>query len=188
MLEISFIQFFIFIIICWLICRFFVWFLIGKKNPELISAKIIIKREVFLLLFFLCILVISRIVYFPWHHVDGHIGKLKFDASKILPLRVNLIPFVRLGDFYDGWQMNIIGNITMFIPVGIIWPLSFKKLDRLWKSLLAGAGFSLIIEISQLAFFERSTDIDDLILNTSGVFIGSLIYFGIKKLNQIFRK
>ncbi|HCW04256.1 MAG TPA: hypothetical protein DGK91_06850 [Clostridium sp.] len=70
----------------------------------------------------------------------------------------------------------------MFIPVGIVWPICFKKLDNIGKAILAGAIFSLLIEISQLLFYERCSDIDDLILNTAGVAIGALIYFGCKKL------
>ena len=42
---------------------------------------------------------------------------------------------------------------------------------------LAGFGCSFLIEVSQLLFYERASDIDDLILNTTGVFIGALIYF-----------
>ena len=44
--------------------------------------------------------------------------------------------------------MNIIGNIAMFIPVGIVWPICFKELDSIEKTVLAGAGFSLLIEKS----------------------------------------
>jgi len=117
-------------------------------------------------------------------HVNGHIGYLIFDSSKILPFRLNLIPLVRLADIYDGWQLNIIGNVTMFIPVGIVWPVCFKKLDKLWKATLAGGGFSLLIEITQLLFYERCSDVDDLLMNTCGVFIGAVIYFGIKKLKS----
>lgn len=107
---------------------------------------------------------------------------MKFDASKVIPPWVNLVPIVHLFDIYDGWQMNIIGNITMFIPVGIVWPICFKKIDTIGKTILAGTGFSLLIEITQLFFYERCSDIDDLILNTTGVAIGALIYFKYKKL------
>ena len=124
-------------------------------------------------------------VYLPTEHVNGHIATEPFDFSKILPFRINPVPFTFLHDFYDGWQMNIIGNITMFIPVGIVWPICFKELDTIGKAILAGGGFSLFIEISQLLFYNRCTDIDDLILNTTGVTIGVLVYFGIRIL---FRK
>jgi glycopeptide antibiotics resistance protein len=86
---------------------------------------------------------------------------------------------------YDGWQINIIGNITMFIPVGLAWPFCFKKLDTIGKTVLIGAGFPLFIEITQLPFYDRCSDIDDLILNTTGIFIGALIYFGIRRLRTI---
>ncbi|MCR5029599.1 MAG: VanZ family protein, partial [Fibrobacter sp.] len=92
------------------------------------------------------------------------------------------IPFERMFDIYPGRTMNIIGNISMFIPVGIVWPLCFKKLDCLWKTVLAGAVFSLFIEISQLAFYERCSDVDDLLMNASGVLIGAILYFGVKKI------
>jgi len=187
MFELTYLQCFISIILIWILTRTITW-IKAKKAGEEITAKRIILRELQLLLVLICLLVIARIVYFPWHHVNGHIGTLTFDSSKILPLRINLKPIVRLTDVYDGWQMNIIGNITMFIPVGIIWPICFKKLDRLWKTLLAGAAYSLLIEISQLLFYQRSTDIDDLLLNSSGVLIGAIIYFGIRKIIQIIKR
>ncbi len=144
-----------------------------------------LKREAQLLMVYICFVVLARIVYFPWHHVDGHIDTLRFDAAQILPFWLNLIPIVHLFDIYDGWQMNIIGNITMFIPVGIVWPVCFKKLDSVWKATAAGAGLSLFIEITQLLFYERSSDVDDLLLNTTGALIGALICFGVRKKRKI---
>ena len=175
MLVINFQMIVGFITLCWIITRLavFLW----KKEFNIL-------RELQLILVYICIVVISRMVFLPLHHVNGHIGTLIFDASKILPFRMNLRPFTFLSDFYDGWQVNIIGNIAMFIPVGIVWPVCFKELNTLGKSILAGGCFSLLIEITQLLFFDRCSDVDDLLLNTTGVAIGSLIYFGIKKAAQ----
>lgn len=171
MLEITYWQMLTFITIVWIIMRV----VLGIKRQEFRPLQ-----ELKLLMVYICIIVIARIVYFPWHHVNGHIDTLQFDVSKIIPPKVNLIPIVRLFEVYDGWQMNIIGNITMFIPVGIVWPVCFKKLDSLGKTILAGGLFSLCIEITQLLFYSRCSDVDDLILNTSGVVIGAIIYFGIR--------
>lgn len=173
MLEITYWELLIVISIVWVIMRV----LIGIKNK-----KIFFFREAQMMMVYICIIVIARIVNFPWHHVNGQIGTMKFDASRIIPPWVNLVPIVHLFDIYDGWQMNIIGNITMFIPVGIVWPVCFKKLNTIGKAILAGAGFSLFIEISQLLFYERCSDIDDILLNTAGVTVGALIFFGCKKL------
>lgn len=138
-------------------------------------------REIRLTLIYICIVVIFRFVYFPLHHVDGKIAPLPFDSSKILPVWMNLLPFTFLTDRYDGWLINVVGNILMFVPVGIVWPVCFKKLDTYGKAVLAGGGFSLFIELTQLCFYDRSTDIDDLILNTAGAAIGAAIYFFIKR-------
>ena len=48
----------------------------------------------------------------------------------------------------------------------------------------AGVGFSLFIEILQLPFYDRVTDIDDLILNSLGFLIGYGIFLLVKKLKK----
>lgn len=175
MFEITYWELLVVITIVWVMIRV----ILGIK-----SKRVSFLREVQLLLVYLCIIVIARIVNFPWHHVNGQIGTMKFDASKVFPLWLNLVPIMHLFDVYDGWQMNIIGNITMFIPVGIIWPICFKKLNTIGKTILAGAGFTLFIEITQLLFYERYSDIDDILLNTAGVAIGAIFYFSYKKYNN----
>ncbi len=168
MIEISFAQMFAFITVAWVLVRGY----IARKN-----RRINWKRECLLMTVYVCIIVVSRIVYFPWHLVDGRVGMLRFDVSKIFPPWVNLRPLTFLYERYDGWKRNIFGNIAMFIPVGICWPLCFKQLDSIGKAVLAGSGYSLLIELSQLLFYERGSDIDDLILNTTGVLIGAVVYF-----------
>ena len=146
------------------------------------NKKVDWKYEVKLLTVYICLVVIARIVYFPRRLVEGRIVSLFLNVEKIFPLWINLIPIVHLFDVYDGWMVNIIGNVTMFIPVGLAWPFCFKKLDTIWKTVLVGAGFPLFIEITQLPFYDRCSDVDDLILNTTGIFIGAMIYFGVKRL------
>ena len=173
MFEITYKGLFIFITLAWVATRV----ICGIRNQ-----KVDWKHEGKLLTVYICLVVIARIVYFPMRPVEGRIGSLVLDVDKIFPLWINLVPIVHLFDVYDGWLINIIGNVAMFIPVGLIWPLCFKKLDKLGKTILAGAGFSLFIEITQLPFYDRCSDIDDLILNTTGILIGALIYFCIKRL------
>ena len=175
MFEITYKGLFIFITLAWIAARA----ICGIRNK-----KVDWKYEAKLLTVYICLVVIARIVYFPMRLVEGRIASLVLDVDKIFPLWMNLIPIVHLFDVYDGWLINIIGNVTMFIPVGLVWPFCFKKLDTLGKTILAGAGFSLFIEITQLPFFDRCSDVDDLILNTTGILIGALIYFAIKLLKN----
>ena len=171
MFEITYQGLFAFITLAWIAVRA----VCGFRNKTVNW-----KYEVKLLTVYICLVVIARFVYFPMRLVEGRIGTLVLDVEKIFPLWINLIPVVHLFDIYDGWLVNIIGNVTMFIPVGVVWPLCFRKLDTLGKAVLACAGFPLFIEITQLPFYDRCSDVDDLILNTTGIFIGALIYFGVK--------
>ena len=172
MLEITYFQLLIFISIIWIITRLAI---------AIKSKTFSLKRECQLLLVYICIVVISRFVYFGFHLEDGKIPTLKIGFGDNIHEMISIIPFYFLVDRYDGYMMNIIGNIMMFIPVGVVWPICFSKLDTIRKNILAGAGFSLFIEVTQLFCLGRHTDVDDLILNTIGVAIGAFIVFLFRK-------
>ena len=164
----------------WLIIRIAVW--IKKKHIDW-------KREAFLLLIYINFSVIIRFTFFPMSKVDGRIQPLIFDIATAFPFRVNLIPFVNLFD-YDNKRdllLNVIGNVAMFIPSGIVLPIVYKRLDTFGRVLVAGAGISLCIEIIQLPFRVRATDIDDLVLNTVGVIVGYGLYSLIQYVRRIKR-
>ena len=150
------------------------------------NKRIDIKRELQLILVYVCLIVVARFTFCPLRKVDGVIQPLLFDPANILPFRINLIPFVNLFDYdiFSEALINFIGNTAMFIPLGIVWPIVFKELDTPLKNLTAGAGFSLLIEILQLPFFDRVSDVDDLLLNTIGFAMG----YGIYKLARLFKK
>lgn len=179
MIELTYIQLLIFITILWIIIR---------VAAGIISRQFSFKRELQLLLVYICIIVIARYVYFPFRLVDGVLGTLKLGISKDFTGRLSLVPFIFLSERYDGWLINVIGNIAMFIPVGIVWPICFKKLDSFIKTVVACAGFSLLIEVSQLFSYENHSDIDDLILNTIGAAIGAAIVFIIRRLYKKLNK
>nr|WP_274598858.1 VanZ family protein [Anaerobacillus isosaccharinicus] len=70
----------------------------------------------------------------------------------------------------------LIGNIILFIPFGFLAPIAIKKLR---KSVLITTGLgmllSIAIESSQFLFTYRVSNIDDVILNTLGAFIGAVM-------------
>lgn len=95
----------------------------------------------------------------------------------VVDFGMNLIPFAWLVHFSTGYMMNMILNVVLFLPFGLLLPM----LGERWKSLktvtLTGFLFSFFIEIMQFFSF-RTTDVDDLIMNTFGAAAG----FGIWKL------
>ena len=148
------------------------------------------KRELQLMLVYICIVVVARFTFFPFGTVNGKIQPLIFDAAKMFPPRINLVPMVYLLDYevLREAMLNVIGNTAMFVPLGIVWPSVFRQLNTHGKVIAAGVGVSLAIEMLQLPFFDRVTDIDDLILNSLGFLVGYGIYLLVKKLASLCRR
>lgn len=75
--------------------------------------------------------------------------------------------------------INIVGNIVVFIPLGIGLAGVMHQTNR-WQTIRRAAmgGFllSLLIELLQLTIPTRATDIDDLIFNTLGTILGALFF------------
>ena len=142
-----------------------------------------LKRELQLILVYICIVVVVRFTFFPFGKADGQIQPLVFDPVNIFPPKINLVPILYLLDYPTLKEIlvNVIGNTTMFIPLGIVWPAVFRQLDTHKKVIAAGVGTSLLIEILQLPFYVRYTDVDDLILNSLGYLMGYGIYLLVKK-------
>ena len=85
------------------------------------------------------------------------------------------------GDLLLGsWvKTMLVGNVLMFVPMGVFLPLTFPRMSRqkLWLSALI---IPIIIEIIQ-PMVGRSFDTDDLICNFVGILIGYLAARFIKK-------
>ena len=177
MFSISYAQMLAAISLIWLIGRAFFW----VKNK-----RIDLKREATLLFVYICIVVVVRFTFCPFGKVDGQIQPLLFDREKMLPFWLNLKPFIYLFDYPTKRKilLNLIGNTAMFIPLGIVWPAVFKQLNSHAKVIAAGVGASLCIEILQLPFYGRASDIDDLILNSTGFLIGYGIYLLARKIGR----
>ena len=163
--------------VLWILSRGMIW---------MQQKKVVWKREVLLLLMYINLAVLIRFVFYPFFTVNGEVQPLIINMSSLQPLRVNLIPLVNILDYDIKREaaINIIGNISMFIPTGVIMPILYKRLDCFWKVLLAGAGLSFVIEVIQLLFPGSVTDIDDLILNTLGVAVGYGVYAACKRLKR----
>ena len=68
----------------------------------------------------------------------------------------------------------LLGNVAMFLPLGFFPALLWRR-PRWWRSVLSAGGASLLIEVLQI-FVDRSSDINDLILNTLGGLTGYGLY------------
>jgi glycopeptide antibiotics resistance protein len=104
---------------------------------------------------------------------------------------INTAPFSTISSYFyinggilHGYGLvNLIGNILIFVPMGIYLSMLIKKTSVRAYTILV-ALISLGVEILQYIFALGVADIDDIILNTTGILIGALIYFGVKQLKN----
>lgn len=89
---------------------------------------------------------------------------------------INLIPFVDINLNHGGAYREVILNVIMMIPFGVLVPYIYRKgfISTAFYTLI----FSLSIELMQLISVRKinSTDITDLITNITGGIIGYFIY------------
>lgn len=74
------------------------------------------------------------------------------------------------GRFSALQDAELLSNIELFVPYGILLPTAFRRL-RWWAVDLIALGTTLTVELVQ-PFVGRSFDVDDIIANTLGAVIG----------------
>ena len=89
---------------------------------------------------------------------------------------LNLKPFIWIEKwYYFSVYAERIGNVLMFIPLGFFLPAAINRTRHIQVSLFLFFLLTLFVEIIQY-FIGRSCDIDDIIANVLGGFLGYLIY------------
>ena len=111
--------------------------------------------------------------------------------------RYNLTLFQEIGRYYGlgtrtgNWNLfrfNVIGNVCVFVPLGMFLPKLFLRCRRFIPVTLLSLGVSLVIEVTQLVTKIGSFDVDDLLLNTVGGILGYIVYRVISGLHHLFGK
>lgn len=95
--------------------------------------------------------------------------------TNLIPLKVLFETYreVFVNGYINYFIINFLGNIIMFMPIGFFVPLLWNVPGK--RTIFIGFCSSLFVEVSQL-FLARGTDVDDLILNTLGVWLGLVLY------------
>jgi len=93
-------------------------------------------------------------------------------------ININLIPFQDVSHLYQQY----ISNMILFIPLGFLLPVLWKRFEKIKPTFILGLLFSFTIEAAQV-LTHRATDIDDIIMNTSGTIIGYFLFILIKKIS-----
>jgi glycopeptide antibiotics resistance protein len=155
------------------VCIMFVVMIIGvyKKKQETLLQGFI--QSSFLVYVFMVLTLTGYFILFREVAAHGWWQRVlhRIHAKE----RINLHPFLMFKQFQLG-STQVIGNLVMLLPLGIYIPLLFPNLSGFFRVFIICLVVSISIELMQLITSVRSTDIDDVILNTSGSVVGYLIY------------
>ncbi len=127
------------------------------------------------ILFFIYLVVLFYFLFFA--EIAG-----RMDADRTY--HYNLVLFKEIGRFLRyrhllGWYpvcANLLGNILIFVPFGMLVPMLSKKYKRFWCVALLSFELSLAVELIQLLTKVGSCDVDDMLLNTIGGMLGYAVY------------
>jgi len=114
-------------------------------------------------------------------------GNLLFVSGRTpgMYYQYNLVPFETIRPLLlereryhtDAWVKNLFGNIVLFIPLGIWIPWLFRRCRSFLTFTSTVVLLLLGVEVTQLITRVGSFDVDDIILNTIGAWVG---YAGFK--------
>lgn len=111
-----------------------------------------------------------------------------YEYRELLKLKTNLKPFFTIQNYwnvirnypdsseYNKCVIELFGNILMFIPAGWLLPRLFLPMRKFFVFLLTCLLSIFFIEALQLLTLLGRFDIDDVILNISGMLIGYIIF------------
>lgn len=146
--------------IVWLLWRIYLW----RRNGGNLS------REFGIAVLFLVSLLMVRVTLFP-------LKIIFYDWRSV----ISLVPFASITQLIRYTATitaveNIVGNILLFMPIGLLLPLLFNRIRRFGAFIWRAAVISVAIEATQLFSRARTVDIDDVILNTTGAALGFVMY------------
>ncbi len=129
-----------------------------------------IRRVAVTVLFLFYLVVVMRITVFRSSFM---IHSLCQNGKIILTFFEGYIDLIRRGDWF-AFTYLFVGNIVWFVPFGMY--LQYMGISKtLVRTVLYGFLFSLLIETLQYVFGTGFSELDDLVLNTLGAWIGGVI-------------
>ncbi len=145
--------------------------------------------------FGLYLVLLAAVVFLPFRVDPGlRADDAVWDRAAFLARSVNLVPFasIRLTLAHPerlGAWAQIGGNLILLAPLGVLVPLLFPSMRRWRRMAVLSVGCAVAIEATQLLLFWirlsiRAIDIDDVILNVTGVLVGYTVWIVWQRLSR----
>ena len=135
-----------------------------------------------IVLFFVYLVILSYLLFFAESFGRGTSDDYHYNFIPLTEIRRYLTYWETIGIF--GVLLNLVGNVAAFMPFGYFLSALTDNRLKAVSVLLFSMEFSILVEMIQLFTRLGSCDIDDVILNTLGGWIGCLIYKAIHKIRN----
>ncbi|MBE6972922.1 MAG: VanZ family protein [Ruminococcaceae bacterium] len=150
-----------------------------------VSAACAYQRRALWVLFIYYLAILSVLLFFGGlFHVDRAWGSA-VNLEPFYTIRRFLIHYRRTGSLSS--LSNLLGNIVILVPLGVLLPVMFRSLRRFWLALPLLALFAVGVEYIQWRTRVGIADVDDSILNFVGAAVGyvftrlcQMVYFHFK--------
>lgn len=155
------------VFLCLPLYLFFRTAYISWKRKKQLGFRTNIMREFLMLLF---------AVYLMLLFTQTFIVNSGENIIKLVPFQVILTEFANAlfsASERQEFLFNVLGNIAVFVPIGILCPMIWG--GDILRTGKIGLFISVLIEVGQLPI-DRTSDVDDLFLNTTGAVIGFCIW------------
>ena len=127
----------------------------------------------------LFVLYLVLLTYFLFFAEEmGRSPEVRAEYSYNLILFKEIRRFILYRDIL-GWRavfLNIFGNVLAFMPFGFFLPVIWERTRHWCVTVILSFSMSLFVETMQLVEKVGSFDVDDLLLNTIGGFVGYIIF------------
>lgn len=141
------------------------------------------KKDWIKILFAIYIIVVIKVIIFkyPYEELRSIVAMWRKDVILEGLGTANFVPFKTIKMYIDyAYKLNSVenlaGNILVFVPFGILFPLVVSGKERFYVMLLNAFVFILGIETFQLFSAFGAFDVDDILLNCLGAAIGYGLY------------
>ncbi len=138
--------------------------------------KIIQKNLWLLLIYYLALVIIILLVGGLFHVSREEGGQVNLELFHTIKNYWKL--YLRTGNFES--VSNLLGNVIILLPLGVLLPAIFPKLRKFWLTLPILLAVALGVEILQYILEAGTMDIDDSFLNFLGAWLGYVFTRGVQ--------
>ncbi|WP_066675791.1 VanZ family protein [Clostridium septicum] len=147
--------------------------LISKKR-KLLNIGFELKEKIAILGLILSIIFVLGITI--GNNNSASLENVRLGSINIIPFKGMKVQYLFALKGYMYFIINLFGNVLIFIPLGFFLSIYYKDdAKERFKIIITSMIISFFIEFLQL-FIGRASDINDIILNTIGAWLGRLIF------------